>query len=129
MWIGEYKNNNKSNETNVNNFYNHLSNISNLSMKSNDLYNEHFWNLLFSFIELKECRNFIRFLKNILDDNFDDENDNMSIGTLQSFNNMTIGSLNTDVSLHTNDIPHKNLDNKLTNSSKELLLSSSSINF
>jgi hypothetical protein len=63
MWINEYKNNNKANETNVNNFYSHLSNISNLSVKSNDLHNEQFWNLLFSFIEIKNVEFLLDSLK------------------------------------------------------------------
>ena len=121
-WINLYKNNNKSSSTNVNNFYNHISNNSNLTLKSNDIHIDQYWNTLFSFIEIKECREFIRFLKNISNDEIEDEE--------EILDNFSIGTLGTSTSLHTNDIPYTNLDNQSTNSSNinEPLLSSVSIN-
>lgn len=78
-WINLYKNNNKSSDTNinnVNNFYNHISNISTLEKFNGSDYktNMHkYFNNLSSFIEIKECRDFIRFLKNISNDDIEDE--------------------------------------------------------
>ena len=122
QWINLYKNNNKSNNTNVNNFYNHISNNSNLTLKSNDIHKDQYWNTLFSYIEIKECREFIRFLKNISNDDIEDEE--------EILDNISIGTLGTNISVHTNDIPYTNLDNQSTNSSNinEPLLSSVSIN-
>lgn len=108
-WINLYKNNNKSSDTNVNNFYNYISNNSNLILKSNNNLIDQYWNTLFSFIEIKECREFIRFLKNISNDEIEDEE--------EILDNFSIGTLGTSISLHTNDIPYTNLDNQSINSS------------
>jgi len=120
-WINLYKNNNKSSNTNSKNFYDHISNNYNLSIKSNNIHNDQYWNTLFSFIEIKECREFIRFLKNISNDDIEDEDET---------DNFSVGTLGTNTSLHTNDIPYINLDNQSTNSSNinEPLLSPVSIN-
>lgn len=73
IWINLYKNNNKSNDITTNNFYNHISNNSHLTSKINNNQSDQYWNALSSYIKIKECRDFIRFLKNISTDNIDDE--------------------------------------------------------
>ena len=68
MWINIYT---KLNELNKNsNFYNHISNISKIytsDIKSiSDIRQKNFWSNLFLYIEIEECKDFIRFLDNII---------------------------------------------------------------
>lgn len=69
MWINVYKKLNELNSKNSD-FYNHISNISNVytsDIKSiSDIRHKNFWTNLFLYIEIEECKDFIRFLDNII---------------------------------------------------------------
>ncbi len=87
-WINLYKDNNKSDSSDVNNFYNHISDISSLlytpsnlrrdqinrdQINRDQINRDRYWTTLFSFIDLEECRDFIRFLKNISTDDIEEQ--------------------------------------------------------
>ena len=69
MWINIYTKLNELNSKNSN-FYNHISNISKIytsDIKSiSDIRQKNFWSNLFLYIEIEECKDFIRFLDNII---------------------------------------------------------------